>query len=452
MNKVYVIGIGFRPLDGKAAASLLGAEVVLTNRRLLEVFMGYAEYDRVRDRIIVHGSVYEMLDYIANNYREKKLALLAAGDPMFFGIGRMVTERLGRDAVEVYPDLSSVQVAFSRIGETSNNALLISLHGGPDPSKRRAPEYEIDDVPRLLTKYNKIAALTDKVNNPVEIAKAILSSLITCHSSLVMYVCERLGYPDEKIIRGTPEEIAAMSFAEPNVVVIVKKAGSGEGWKAGSGEGGPNSSLHPSIPHAPIFGLREDEIQHSRGLITKDEVRAVAIHKLRLPERGVLWDIGAGSGSLSIEAARLCPELRVFAVEKDEQQLSNINENQKRFNITNIETTAGEAPDVLKDIPSPDRVFIGGSGGRMDAVLALISGRMETGAVVINATTIETLNEAVQGLEKNGYAVEISEVSVSRSKVIAGKRHMSALNPVFIITGARGKGQGSGILPLPRDP
>ena len=436
MNKIHIIGIGFRPLDRKAGEAVLESEVVLTNNRLLEVFKNYEEYTRVTNKITVHDSVYEMLDYIGDNYRGKKIALLAAGDPMFFGIGRLVIERFGKDAVEIYPDLSSVQVAFSKIPETSNNALMISLHGGPDAARRRKLEYEIDDIPSLLATHNKIAILTDKVNNPGKIAEALASryrkGVLPYAPTFVMYVCERLGYADEKIIEGTPEEIAGMSFSDPNVVVIIQDTDNppipplNEG-----GHGGV------TIQREIIFGLKENEISHSRGLITKDEVRAVTMHKLRIPERGVLWDIGAGSGSVSVEAARLSPGLKVFAVEKDEEQINNVVVNINRFNITNIEVVRGEAPEALRTLPSPDRVFIGGSGGRMDTIVNLISEKMGSGIVVINATTIETLNEAVHGLGKNNFIVEISEISVSRSKTVGKKRHMSALNPVFVIRGEK---------------
>ncbi len=418
MNKVQIIGIGFRPLDMKAGRALLNSDVVLVNDRLLGVFKNYAEYREVKDKIITHGSVYEMLDYIADNYQIKNIALLAAGDPMFFGIGRLVIERLGKDAAEVYPDLTSVQVAFSRIRETSNNALLISLHGGPDPAKRRKLEYELADVPGLLICHNKIAILTDKVNNPEKIAETLCKGEMT--SPLHMYVCEKLGYDDEKVTEGSPEEISKMSFGHPNVVIITAGA-------------------RLSRPDNPVitFGLKENEIQHSKGLITKDEVRAVAIHKLKLPRTGVLWDIGAGSGSVSIEAAIICPDLNIFAVEKDEDQMVNIRANKNRYAAGNIEIVSGHAPDALLQLPAPDRVFIGGSSGRLNDIVDYITEKMPSGIAVINSATIETLNEAVQSLKRNGFKVDVSEISVSRSKTIGSKRRMSALNPVFIITGEK---------------
>lgn len=427
MNKIHVIGIGFRPLDKKARAVVLASDVVLANGRLLDVFKGYDEYGSVKDAVLVHGTVYEMLDYIGEHYQTTKLALLAAGDPMFFGIGRLVIERFGRDAVEIYPDLSSVQVAFARTRETSNNALLISLHGGPDPEKRRRLEYEMSEVPELLERHEKIAVLTDKVNSPEKIAETILerSAVSGDISAVKIYVCEKLGYDNEKITEGSPEEIAEKSFEHPNIVIIKRM----EAQKRGSAE--------EKEPADPVFGLKEEEIGHSKGLITKDEVRAVTIHKLRLPKQGVFWDIGAGSGSVSIEAARLCPGLKVVSIEKNGEQISHINENKITFNIANLESVQGEAPDVLEGLPAPDRVFIGGSAGRLDVIVELVAGKMKKGIIVINAATIETLNEALQSLERNDFRPQVSEVSVSRSRMMKDRRHMSALNPIFIVSGEK---------------
>lgn len=424
MNKIYVIGIGYKPLDKGARDIILNSSVILASKRLFEVFKGYDEFEAVKDKVKVINNVNETINFIYSllhysNAPSLPIVLLASGDPMFFGIGRRAVKEFGKDIVEIIPDLSSIQTAFSKIKEPWDDAFLMSLHGGPDPEKRRKLPYTINDIPSLLQRHNKIAILTDRESNPSAIAKEILNSSLH-HSitpSLHLFVCERLGYPDEKITEGTSEEIAGMTFSDPNVVIIQRSA-----------IGGQSSAV--------AFGLKEDEIKHSKGLITKDEVRAVTIHKLRLPQRGVLWDIGAGSGSVSIEAAGLYPELKVFAVEKDVDQIQNITCNKNSFGLANMRVMTGEAPDVLKDLPSPDRVFIGGSGGRLKEIIDFIA-KMTTTLIVINATTIETLNAAVQGLENNKFEVAISEISISRSKMVSNRRHMSALNPVFIITGEK---------------
>ena len=435
MNKIHVIGIGFRPLEKPAKDIVLQSEAVLVNNRLLDVFKKYDEYDIVKDRIIMHGSVYETLDYIADNYKDQKITLLAAGDPMFFGIGRLVVERFGKDDVEVFPDLSSLQVAFSKIRETSSGAYFISFHGGPDPAKRRRLEYELKDLPGLLGQYQKIGILTDKVNNPAVIAAEVLkrSAFRDQPSALTIYVCEKIGYDDERITEGTAEEIARGSFEHPNVVIIIKN----KELRAQIRDDKEQSAVSAQLS-ATTFGIREEEIKHSKGMITKDEVRAVTLHKLRLPRTGVFWDIGAGSGSVSIEAAGICPELKVTAIEKNSERAENIQANRIKFNIQNVEIIRGDAPDALKDLPAPDRVFIGGSGGNMGTIMNAVAERMNSGIIVINAATIDTLNEAVKSLENHKFEIEISEVSISRSKMINRKRHMSALNPIFIVKGERG--------------
>jgi precorrin-6B C5,15-methyltransferase / cobalt-precorrin-6B C5,C15-methyltransferase len=424
VNKIYIIGIGYKPLDKRSTEILADAGTILVSERLFVVFKEYDSYPAVKEKVRVINKVDETMRFLRSHQGMQTIVLLGSGDPMFHGIGRQVLAEFGPDSVEIIPDLSSIQVAFSKIKETWDDAFLISLHGGIDPERRRRLPYDIDDVPSLLLKHGKIAILTDGKNNPAEIARRLLS--LPHLSLLKLFVCERLGYPDdERITCGTPEQVAGQTFSDPNVVILVY---------AGDEQNGLDAGLRNRPPH---FGLAEGEIRHARGLITKDEVRAVTIHKLRLPRRGKLWDIGAGSGSVSIEAARLSPGLKVYAVEKDEEQIANIEENKVRFGCTNMTTTGGEAPEALKDLPSPDRVFVGGSGGKLSGIIGAVNERMATGIIVINAVTLETLNEAVVLLEKSGFGVDISQVSISRSKVVNGQRHLAALNQISIIRGER---------------
>jgi precorrin-6Y C5,15-methyltransferase (decarboxylating) len=427
VNKIHVIGVGYRPFTERAREVLFRADHILASNRLFEVFKRYEDFTSLEEKVKVINRIEETMDFIRNNFEERAVVLLASGDPLFFGIGRKVIGEFGEDRVEILPDLSSIQIAFSKIKEPWDDVFLMSLHGGPDPEKRRRLPYEIGDISSLLRVHNKMAVLTDRENSPTEIARRV--PRVPGFTSLKIFVCEKLGYQDEKITSGTPEEIAGMTFSDPNVVILVN---SEEARKKGSAEG-ESIAKNTDMP----FGLSEMEIAHSRGLITKDEVRAVSIHKLRLPKKGIFWDIGAGSGSVSIETARLYPELKVFAIEKNEEQLAHIKENKMKFGTRNIAITSGEAPEVLKDLPSPDRVFIGGSGGQLSGIIRRIRERMPRGVVVLNAVMLETLNEALAVLENNGFETEISQISVSRSKLLNGQRQMAALNPVFVIRGER---------------
>lgn len=416
-GKIYIIGIGFKPLDRRAQEIIRDVQTILTFRRIFEIFGGYDELKMVRDRVQVIDSVDELIELIRSKIAgsaSQPVVLLTSGDPMFYGVGRRIIDEFGKDVVEIFPELSSVQVAFSRIKEPWDNARLISLHG-------TGSKYQIDDVTKLLKKYDRVAVLTDRRNTPTAIAAGIFDSLpAAVASSLRMYVCEKLGYPDEKVTQGTLEDMAKMSFSDPNVVIIIAQR-----------------PIALDAPRVIRYGLKADEIQHCRGMITKDEVRAVTLHRLRLPEAGVFWDIGSGSGSVSIEAARMCPELRVFAIEREGEQIANIRENKARFDAANVEITEGEAPEVLKGLPPPHRVFIGGSGGKLKGIVDFIGEKMPCGVVVINAATLETLNEAITYLENHSFMVEVSEISVSRSRVIGRKRHLSALDPVFVVVGEK---------------
>lgn len=422
-RRLTIIGIGFSPLSLRAREALISAEAVLGSRRLVEVFAAYPEYGETRDRLRRIDSVDETMRFIHAAFAAgpAEIVLLGSGDPLFFGIGRRAVQEFGDAAVEIMPDLSSLQIAFSRIKEPWDDALFISLHGGPDPQKRKRLRYDLKDLPALLETHDTIGVLTDKENNPAVIA-ALLASSADAPASLLVYVGERMGYPDERITKGSPGEIAALSFTDPSVV-IVRRAGS--------------TPAPAALPPGPRFGLQETEIAHSRGLITKDEVRAVTIHTLRLPEAGVLWDVGAGSGSLSVEAARLCPGLSVFSVEKDPEQLDLLERNRSAFAASSMTIVPGSAPEVLASLPVPDRVFVGGSGGSLAGIIDVARTNMKRGIMIVNAATLETLDQAVSGLEGAGFRVRVAEISVARSRPVAGKRLMTALNPVFIITGEK---------------
>ena len=226
MAKIYVIGIGYKPLDERERKILYNSKFILSSSRLFGVFKRYREFEKVKEKVLVIDTVDETIEFIKSRVTKRKekipnITIIASGDPLFFGIGRRVINEFGKDRAEIIPDLSSIQMAFSRIKEPWDNAFLMSLHRGPDPAKRRSPKYEMKDIPVLLERHKKIAILTDRENNPAGIAKVLISSSITRGLSPIMFVCERLGYPDEKITKGTPKDISVMSFSSPNVAIIL---------------------------------------------------------------------------------------------------------------------------------------------------------------------------------------------------------------------------------------
>ena len=189
------------------------------------------------------------------------------------------------------------------------------------------------------------------------------------------------------------------------------------------------------------LGLSDDAFAQRRplkGLITKSEVRAVSLYKLGLRRDSIVWDVGAGSGSVALEAAVIASEGAVYAVERDAECLEMLQANAVRLGPDNVKVVAGEAPDALADLPEPDSVFVGGSGGKLEEILMCVASRMrDHGRIVVNLAAVERVAQTQVCLESLGFEVEITMISASRGKPLPdGTMRLAAENPVFIVTGA----------------
>jgi precorrin-6Y C5,15-methyltransferase (decarboxylating) len=187
------------------------------------------------------------------------------------------------------------------------------------------------------------------------------------------------------------------------------------------------------------LGLPEEDLAHQRGLITKAEVRAVVLAKLELYPGLVLWDVGAGCGSVGLEASLLLPGGKIIAVEQNQERAAQIRANRERFRVKNLEVVCSHAPGCLADLPTPQRVFIGGGGRDLRDILREVLGRLDpAGRVVLTATLLETLETARRVLSEAGWNMEVIQLQVSRSQPLAGRTFMQALNPVWMVTGHHG--------------
>lgn len=408
---IHIVGIGYKDIPTQVIDIIHASDCIVTSQRLYERFSNYEVSSKVKDKICVINNVQDTISYLKEN-KDKLIILIASGDPLFYGIGRLVVEEIGKEHVTIHSEISSIQIAFSRIKESWNDAFLISLHGGFLRGKHRS--FVIEDLPNIVKKNKKTAVLTDNANNPNAIARVLLDANF---SDITMCVCQRLGYNDEEISCNNLYEIAKNTFKEPNVVIIINNK---------------ESIIINNSRKAP--SVRESELKHKDGLITKDEVRGVILHKLELPYEGVFWDIGAGSGAVSIDVAIRNPHLRVYAIEKDYEQIEYIKENIEKFHIHNITVVNKSAPEALTLLPSPDRVFIGGSGGHLKDILSVIADKSsETVHIIISATMIESFNEALVCVNKLGLRVECSQIAVSRLMSISRGHFFKSQNPVFII-------------------
>lgn len=319
----------------------------------------------------------------------KRVVVLASGDPLLFGIGATLVRELGREQVRILPGVSSVQLAFARVGEPWHDATVLSAHGRPLAAI----------LPAALAS-TKAAILTDDTSTPTTIAEALLEAgMRDCRA----VVCENLGEAGERIVDTTLSGLAGQDFSPLNVLLVLRQP----------------------VDVRLRFGLPDEEFESVRGQITKAEVRAVTLSKLRLAPNGVLWDIGSGSGSVAIEAARLMPQGEVWAIERDPEQRFCLHENVARHGAYNVHVRSGEAPEALAGLPEPQSVFIGGSGGRLPELLDYAPRPF-----VVNLAILEHVSLVLQRFPQ----AEVAQVSVARSGSIGDGHRLLSLNPVYVVS------------------
>jgi len=396
---VAVVGfLGDECFGRAAAAALRTADVVIGIGRLLDALPA----DVGAKRLEVPGPLADTLDLTAERRAQgDRVCLLASGDPGFFGVVRVAAARFGAGALEIHPAPSSVALAFARAGVHWDDAVVVSAHGRPLAAAVEA-----------VLPQPKAAVLTAPDQPPEALGRALVDA--GCGPRRVT-VCAELGHAGEAVTRTDLAGLAAGSF--PPLAVVVLEAP------------GPLDAVHPADrrPGPTLaWGLPDDRYAHRAGMITKAEVRAVALGKLTLPGAGVLWDIGAGSGSVALECARLAPGLRVFAVERRPDDAARLRENARGTGVVVVE---GEAPGILTDLPDPDRVFLGGGG--LD-VLESVMDRLRSGGVVV--ATYAALDRAAAAATRLGQVVQ---VAVSRGVPLGGSGalRLAAENPVFVCWG-----------------
>lgn len=343
------------------------------------------------------GQLDELVELcVDRSARGQHVCVLAAGDPGFFGIVRILTARLGPGMLHVHPAPSSVALAFARAAIPWDDAVVATCHGRP-----------LEASVQAVLAHPKVAVLVSRDNTPEALGRALLAS---CCPDRRVWVCSRLGERTETVQHTDLTGLAEGSFDPLSVVVLVA----------------PDAEVAPTAGTG--WGRDHATFEHRAGLITKAEVRAVVLGKLDLPASGVLWDVGAGSGSVAVEAARLVPGLRVFAVERDADACEQIRRNARG---TAVRVVEGEAPPALDDLPDADRAFVGGGG--IDVLDAVVH-RMRSGATVV--ATYAVLDAAVAAGDRLGSLVQLQ---LSRAVPIGteGGVRLAAENPVFIAWGTR---------------
>ena len=394
---VAVVGVVGGEVFGRSARDVVDtADVLVGSPRHLAWF---ARRDDAQQRVELVGALAPLIDRIADHRAAgRRVCVLSSGDPGFFGITRLLAERFGTLGVRVLPAPSSVSLAWAAAGMTWDDAAVMSAHGRP-----------LADAVAGAIRSPKAAVLTAPSNPPEALGKELLAG--GCGPRHVV-VASRIGEADEQIAHTDLDGLASGHFDPMSVVLLIAPDGRHDA---------------PSLS----WGQREEHFTHRAGMITKSEVRAVVLSKLDLPRTGVLWDVGAGSGSVGIEAATVAPGLRVYAVERSAADAKNIRANAVAAGVSgNLDIVVGTAPEALRELPHPDRVFVGGGG--LDVVDACWQ-CLRPGGVLV--ATFVVLNRAVAAMELLGSMVQIH---IDRAVPIGGVgMRLEPTNPTFVCWGQR---------------
>lgn len=421
-NCCRVIGVlddGVASLSPTALAYLRSADVIIGATRTLallerEFKRGAVLHDLTGRLSVVPGWVR------AARADHQSCVVLATGDPLCHGIAPYLAQHLCVQALDILPNLSTLQIACARVGLAWQDARIVSVHArdAGEWARGSAPEHGLYGLAQALRSHGRLLVLTSPANSPQRIARLLLAEGLG--DDFLMAVAENLLQPEERVVAELrPDAAAQMDFAALNVVLL---------WRV------------TSAPRPVRFGLADDQFMQRRpekGLITKQEVRAVSLGRLQLRADSVVWDIGAGSGSVGLEAARLCPQGHVYAIEKNEADHAIAAQNHVAFGISNYSLMLAKAPDGLNAWPDPDAVFVGGSGGELAVLIAAVMARLRPGGtLVMNFVTLENLATAtatLTSLAEQGVAWDVLQLQAARSKPILHMHRMAAENPVWIV-------------------
>ena len=415
---IYLIGAGCGSMGTQtleATEKLEACDLIIGARRLMEGmperYAGkcisahrpdiIAQILRDAEKIGADGEVL-----IGSSAKEKSIVLLLSGDSGFYSgtarLLRMIEELRAEDPdrkyeTEILPGISSLQYFAAKIGRPWQDFRLVSAHG-----------HDCDAVYEVM-QGKDVFFLTGGKYTPAQIAEDLCRAGL---GSIPMIVGENLSYGDEeKISHGTAEEFSGRTYAQMSVVLC---------------EAAP-------YYEGPRYGISDDAFVRGNVPMTKMEVRAVVLAKMGTRPGDIVWDVGAGTGSVSVELSRTAR--RVYAIECLPEACELLRKNREHFCAWNVEVISGMAPEALAELPAPDRIFIGGSRGNLEEIIRTAVKKNPTVRICLTAVTMETLAEAGRVLSSLGREADISLISVSHAEAVGSVHMMKALNPVYVICG-----------------
>ncbi|GHV77004.1 bifunctional cobalt-precorrin-7 (C(5))-methyltransferase/cobalt-precorrin-6B (C(15))-methyltransferase [Spirochaetia bacterium] len=391
MKQIVIVGTGMGPdsLSEEGRRALAEATVWFGAPRLLEIFKPLFAVPKV----IFPFYKYEEILAVLEQREETCFAVLVSGDTGFYSAAPGIYEALQKYNPRIVPGASSVSAFFARLGLPWQDAALLSVHGR-----------DMTALTGTVRRNRYTFCLTG--NNVASIGEALCDA---GYAGLRVHTGENLGLPEEWVRTITAEELSLSNLPPLSVLVVVNDD--------------PDDRIR--------FGLPDTAFDRSDGIpMTKSEVRALSLAKLALKPGDICYDIGAGTGSVTVEMALAAYRGRVYAIERQPDALPLIRENLRRFHLGNVTVIEGEAPEALEELPPPDAVFIGGSGGHIGEIISVIQAKNPQVRMVITAITLETAAAVLAALPQ----AELTQLSAARAK-IAGKSHLlTAQNPVMVIS------------------
>ncbi len=372
------------------------ADVLAGGIRLLQTF----EYLQA-EQIAVSAPVEKSITRIEEARKlGKQVVVLADGDPLYFGIGQRLLRNLGSDKLRIYPNVTALQTAASRLKLPWSDIHTVSLHGRKD----------VHPLLAILSEHNLAGVFTDKNNTPATIADVLMHK---DRNNFLLHICEDLCTQNERIHSLSPEVVQDSNFSDLNFVIVERLA-------------------PPRVE--PGLGLEDANYIHENGMITKKEIRVQGLSELNIQKGETIWDLGAGSGAVAIEASWLSGSGRVYAVEKAPERISRIKQNVTNTCRYCVHPVQGEISACLDDLPDPDRIFIGGGAGRDTSILERSIKRIKPGGrIVLHFVLLGSLAKALEYCREKGLEHQVTHLQISRSSELQGDIRFTPLNPVYIL-------------------
>lgn len=401
MKELIVIGAG--PGDENyiipaAVQAVNGADIVIGDRRLLKAFGLKPDGEGVWLMDKMMATIHAM----AKIDDEKQTVVLVSGDPGFYSMLNLLQRTYPEVPMRVIPGLSSFSVFAAKLGETLIDAKLTSAHGR---------EMSEEKLIELVKSYGKVFLLCDSMHDPSWMAKTLCDAGLGC---TYMAAGSELTYPEERIATGPAKDFVDKTWSGMSVVLI------------------KDTRMNTKQMVAPVSWqeskkgwLADTDFIRNQTPMTAEELRWIIMGKLKLQPDETFWDIGAGTGSVSVEASLHLTQGRVYAFERNKSALEVLVQNKEKFKCDNLTLIEGEAPEILSGIPAPDAVFIGGAGRKLAEILAFLQGLNKKMRIIIPAVTIETQSEAfVLCSSMDGFmAPEMMTIAIGKSRQL-GSYHM----------------------------